>query len=108
MSSGSGFLRASSGIFLLTPILPEIRKITNIDEALYEEGYDTDGGIGPFYDSVEHEEDFAHNIEEEALPLREEFEAIVARAENPVNNDTNPINNDTTRQGENDDTIGDA
>ena len=33
---------------------------------------------------------------------------MVARAENPVNNDTNPVNNDTTRQGENDDTIGDA
>eukprot|EP00957_Ditylum_brightwellii_P191936 14610499-Ditylum_brightwellii.AAC.1 len=73
----------------------------NIDEVLYEEGYDTDGDIGPFYDSVEHEEDLVLNIEKEALPSREEFEAIVAWAENP-------INNDTTRQGKNDDTVGDA
>eukprot|EP00957_Ditylum_brightwellii_P211528 15366286-Ditylum_brightwellii.AAC.1 len=42
MSSGSGFLRAPSGIFLLTPVLPGILKITNIDEAMYDEGYDTD------------------------------------------------------------------
>ena len=108
MSSGSGFSRSSSGVFLSTPVSPEIRKIENIDEELYEEGYDTDGDIGPFYDAVEHEEDLASNIEEEALPSREDYEAIVARAENPINNNTNPVNNDMTRRGENDDTIGDA
>eukprot|EP00957_Ditylum_brightwellii_P199495 15207489-Ditylum_brightwellii.AAC.1 len=91
MSSGSGFSRASSSIFLSTPILPKIQKIANINEALYEEGYDTDG-----------------DKEEEAFPSREEFEAMVARAENPVNNNTNPVNNNTTHQGGNDDTIGDA
>eukprot|EP00957_Ditylum_brightwellii_P027310 2064783-Ditylum_brightwellii.AAC.1 len=77
MSSGSGFLRTSSGIFLLTPVLPKVQKITNINEVLYGEGYDTDGEMGPFYDSVEHEEDIAPNIEEDALPSKEEFEAIV-------------------------------
>eukprot|EP00957_Ditylum_brightwellii_P012287 928719-Ditylum_brightwellii.AAC.1 len=108
MSSGSGFLRSSSSVFLLTPISPKIRKIENIGEELYEEGYDTDGDIGPIYDAVEHEEDISPNIEEEALLSTEEFEAIVARAKTPVNNDTNPVNNDTTRQGENDDNIRDA
>ena len=43
--------------------IAQIQKIENIDEELYEEGYDTDGDIGPFYDSVEHEEDLAPNIE---------------------------------------------
>eukprot|EP00957_Ditylum_brightwellii_P044357 3365978-Ditylum_brightwellii.AAC.1 len=42
MSFGSGFLRASSSIFLLTPVSPEIQKIANINEAMYEEGYGTD------------------------------------------------------------------
>eukprot|EP00957_Ditylum_brightwellii_P066116 5015406-Ditylum_brightwellii.AAC.1 len=76
MSSGSGFSRSSSGVFLLTPISPEIQKIENINKELYEEGYDTDGDMGPFYDAVEHEEDLAFNIEEEALPSREDYEAI--------------------------------
>eukprot|EP00957_Ditylum_brightwellii_P208203 15356280-Ditylum_brightwellii.AAC.1 len=31
----------------------------NIDEAMYDEGYDTDGNIGPFNDPVEHEEDLS-------------------------------------------------
>eukprot|EP00957_Ditylum_brightwellii_P201325 15325097-Ditylum_brightwellii.AAC.1 len=70
MSSGSSFSMASSSIFLLTPILPKIRKITNINKALYEEGYHRDGDIGPFHDSVEHEDDLSPNIEEEALPIK--------------------------------------
>eukprot|EP00957_Ditylum_brightwellii_P047727 3625769-Ditylum_brightwellii.AAC.1 len=57
---------------------------------------------------MEHEKDLAPIIKEEALPSREEFEAIVAREENPVNNDTNLVNNNMTHLGENDDTIGDA
>eukprot|EP00957_Ditylum_brightwellii_P186726 14218286-Ditylum_brightwellii.AAC.1 len=73
MSSGSGFSRTPSGVFLSTPVLPKIQKITNINEALYDKGYYTDGDIGTFYDSVEHEEDLAPNIEEEALPSREEL-----------------------------------
>eukprot|EP00957_Ditylum_brightwellii_P201910 15327760-Ditylum_brightwellii.AAC.1 len=49
---------------------------------MYDEGHDRDGDIGPFYDSVEHEEDLAPKIEEEALPSKEELEALMAWAEN--------------------------
>eukprot|EP00957_Ditylum_brightwellii_P182787 13922432-Ditylum_brightwellii.AAC.1 len=86
ISSTSGFSRLSSRVFLPTPLLPEIQNITNIDEDMCNEGYDTDGEIGPFYDSVEHEENLALNIEEEALPSKEELEALMAWAENPVYN----------------------
>eukprot|EP00957_Ditylum_brightwellii_P043285 3280547-Ditylum_brightwellii.AAC.1 len=56
---------------------------------MYDEGYDTDGDIGPFYNSVEHEEDLAPNIEEETLPSKEELEALMPQAENPINNNIN-------------------
>eukprot|EP00957_Ditylum_brightwellii_P068318 5186454-Ditylum_brightwellii.AAC.1 len=78
MGSGSGFSRTSNSIFLLTPISPGIQKITNMDEAMYDKGYGTDGDIGPFYDLVEHEEDPAPNIGEEIIPSKEELEALMA------------------------------
>eukprot|EP00957_Ditylum_brightwellii_P061935 4700354-Ditylum_brightwellii.AAC.1 len=74
---------ASSRVFLSTPVSSGIQKITNIDEVMCNEGYDTDGNMNPFYDSVEHEEDLTHNIEEEALPSKEELEALMACTENP-------------------------
>eukprot|EP00957_Ditylum_brightwellii_P019785 1492690-Ditylum_brightwellii.AAC.1 len=61
----------------------------NINEAMYIKGYDTDGDIGQFYDPVEHEEFLAPNIEEKALPFKEELEALVACTENPVCNKDN-------------------
>eukprot|EP00957_Ditylum_brightwellii_P083618 6356352-Ditylum_brightwellii.AAC.1 len=101
MSSGSGFLRASNIVFLSTPVLLGIQNIMNIDETMYNEGYDTDGNIGSFYDSVEHQEDLTPNIEEKALLSQEELEALMAWAENLVNNDT-------TCQVRDDVTAGDA
>eukprot|EP00957_Ditylum_brightwellii_P153246 11663483-Ditylum_brightwellii.AAC.3 len=97
ISSGSDFSRSSSRVFLLTPVLPGIQKITNNNGAMYDKGYGTDGDIGPFHDSVEQEEDLFPNIEEEVLSSKEELEALMAQSENPVCN-----NNDTTLQVVND------
>eukprot|EP00957_Ditylum_brightwellii_P176250 13420144-Ditylum_brightwellii.AAC.1 len=72
-----------------------------MDEVMYDKGYDTDGDIVPFYDSVEHEEYLSPSIEEETLPSKEELEALIAWTENPVNNGT-------TSQFENDITVGDT
>eukprot|EP00957_Ditylum_brightwellii_P059227 4495334-Ditylum_brightwellii.AAC.1 len=45
ISSTSSFLRSSSTVFLSTPIPLGIWKIVNVDEAMYDKGYDTDGDI---------------------------------------------------------------
>eukprot|EP00957_Ditylum_brightwellii_P030976 2346797-Ditylum_brightwellii.AAC.1 len=66
---------------------------------MYDEGYDTDGYIGPFYDSVEHKEVLAPNIEEEALPPKEALEALMIWAENPINNGMKcQVKNDVTAE----------
>eukprot|EP00957_Ditylum_brightwellii_P115218 8787263-Ditylum_brightwellii.AAC.1 len=69
-----------------------------MDKSSYDHGYDIDGDIGTFDESIEHEEEMGVEIEEEVMPPREDFDAIVRRAENPICNtcpdddDTNNVN----------------
>eukprot|EP00957_Ditylum_brightwellii_P157560 11992472-Ditylum_brightwellii.AAC.1 len=68
--------------------MPKLQQNHVTDDALYEDGYDTYGGIGPFFDAVEEETYMGMPLEEEALSSKEEIEALVAKAANPVLNNT--------------------
>ncbi len=52
------------------PTAPSLRKISNTNDDLYENGYDSDGAIGPFFDGVQDEmdEEVMLEKEDEALP----------------------------------------
>ena len=48
-----GFSCIMSGKFLVIPTPPEVRKIVNVSEDLFDKSYDSVGERGPFYDYVE-------------------------------------------------------
>eukprot|EP00957_Ditylum_brightwellii_P206320 15347822-Ditylum_brightwellii.AAC.2 len=48
-----------------------------MDKSIRDEGYDTDGNKGLFYELVGHEEELRFSIEEEDLPSTEEVRALV-------------------------------
>jgi hypothetical protein len=52
------------GCYLSLPVTRECRTLV-VDEDMFEEGYDSDGQIGPFFDAVAHEVSF-ENYEEDA------------------------------------------
>ena len=47
---------------------PEQRVLVTSSESDYEEGYDSDGQIGPFFDQVEEDNNMVELIDESALP----------------------------------------
>eukprot|EP00957_Ditylum_brightwellii_P211265 15365966-Ditylum_brightwellii.AAC.2 len=72
--------------FFSDSLISRNTEITNMDE-----GYDTDGGKGPFYESVDHKVELGINIEEKTLPPKKELGALVVCAENPVHDNDNAI-----------------
>eukprot|EP00957_Ditylum_brightwellii_P037425 2831458-Ditylum_brightwellii.AAC.1 len=48
------------------------------------------GNLEPFYESIYHDEELGVEIEEEALPSKKEFEALLARDKHPVHKDAHP------------------
>eukprot|EP00957_Ditylum_brightwellii_P003728 283137-Ditylum_brightwellii.AAC.1 len=51
----------------------EVKFFFNMDEIIYDNGYSTDGDIGPFYNAVNNDKELGLKIEEEALPSKEEL-----------------------------------
>eukprot|EP00957_Ditylum_brightwellii_P006257 474546-Ditylum_brightwellii.AAC.1 len=64
--------------------MPQARKIQNRDKSTYDNSYDTDGDIGPVYESIEHKAEMGVDIEEESMPSIEEHDDVVRWAENPI------------------------
>eukprot|EP00957_Ditylum_brightwellii_P162440 12369656-Ditylum_brightwellii.AAC.1 len=73
-------------------------------ELAYDCGYDIDGDIGTLYESIDHEEEMGLEVvaEEEALPVREELDALVRREDNYICN----IHTDDGSNPHSDDTYG--
>eukprot|EP00957_Ditylum_brightwellii_P062375 4733464-Ditylum_brightwellii.AAC.1 len=82
VSGGIGYSWSSAGISMSIPVAPKLQNCVT-DDTFYEDGYDTNGDVGSFFDAVEEEEDMGVPLEEEALPSTEEMEVLVARAANP-------------------------
>eukprot|EP00957_Ditylum_brightwellii_P187349 14269052-Ditylum_brightwellii.AAC.1 len=83
-TSASGYCHTSSGKFTLIPIMLSLQKIQNVDDSAFNHWYDTDNYIGPFYASIEHEEEMGVKIKEDPMPSKEEFDAFAQMAEDPV------------------------
>ena len=78
------FLHRAVGI----PTSKPPQKIHNIDETKWEEGYDSDGAVGPFFDGVMDEADYNVDAEDGDLPVSmlDSDETVEA----PADGDPNP------------------
>eukprot|EP00957_Ditylum_brightwellii_P093454 7117104-Ditylum_brightwellii.AAC.1 len=63
------------------PKSPVIQKITNMNTAACDEIHDTYEDFGLFYEPINHKEELGVEMEEEALPSKEDFEALLTRTE---------------------------
>ena len=63
----------SSGVFCIPEFL-QARKINNVDDELFDEGYGNDGEIGPFYDSIQYELATGYDFEEGSIPKKQELD----------------------------------
>ena len=77
-SNSQAFACSSTGLALSSVYLPQVRTCGTINEDLFNEGNDSDGEVGPFYDAVTNSKD----ITNESTPLVD----IVA----PTNSNNNP------------------
>jgi hypothetical protein len=77
------------------PTSKPARSITNLNENRWDEGYDSDGQIGPFFDAVAEEEDVDIAADDDNLPqsMLEEggVGAVEAIEEAPADGDGNGI-----------------
>eukprot|EP00957_Ditylum_brightwellii_P149758 11404726-Ditylum_brightwellii.AAC.3 len=55
-------------VFEILESVAESVETSASDDSAFDHGYDTDGDIGPFYESIEHEEGMGVEIEEDPMP----------------------------------------
>lgn len=79
---GVPYERILDGCYLSVPVTKEVRTLV-MDEELFDDGYDSDGQVGPFFDAVANEVDF-DSYEEDAHEHVPPVPVVQAEAMPPV------------------------
>ena len=71
----SGYKCTPIGFLGGIPECPQAWNMKNVDDTLFDEGYDSGGEIGPFYDAVLDEVATGYAFEEYSMPIKEKLDS---------------------------------